>query len=75
MKLVVLQHPDEASNKKATAIIAELGLQQYQRWVGEDFTEHVGLNQLLENKASKVAVLYPADQAERLDAQDRKSVV
>lgn len=65
----MLQHPDEASNKKATAIIAELGLQQYQRWVGEDFTEHVGLNQLLENKASKVAVLYPADQAERLDAQ------
>jgi len=69
IKLVVLQHPDEASNKKATAIIAELGLQQYQRWVGEDFTGHDGLNQLLENKQGKLAVLYPAENAQKLDFQ------
>jgi tRNA-uridine aminocarboxypropyltransferase len=69
IKLVVLQHPDEASNKKATAIIAELGLQQYQRWVGEDFTGHDGLNQLLENKQGKLAVLYPAENAAKLDVQ------
>jgi len=69
IKLIVLQHPDEASNKKATAIIAELGLQQYQRWVGEDFTEHGELKQLLENKQGKLAVLYPADNAEKLDVQ------
>jgi len=62
-----LQHPDEASNKKATAIIAELGLQQYQRWVGEDFKEHDALNQLLENETGGVAVLYPTDGAEKLD--------
>ena len=69
IKLVVLQHPDEASNKKATAIIAELGLQQYQRWVGEDFTGHDGLNQLLENKKGNLAVLYPSEDAEELEVQ------
>ena len=75
VKLVVLQHPDEASNKKATAIIAELGLQQYQRWVGENFTEHAGLNQLLENKKGKVAVLYPAEHAQKLDDHDDLAVI
>jgi len=69
IKLVVLQHPDEVSNKKATAIIAELGLQQYQRWLGEDFTEHDGLNQLLEDKQGKLAVLYPTENAAKLDVQ------
>ena len=70
-----MQHPDEASNKKATAIIAELGLQQYQRWVGEDFTEHEGLNQLLQNKAGKIAILYPAEDAQKLNAQDNVQAI
>jgi len=75
VKLIVLQHPDEASNKKATAIIAELGLQQYQRWVGEDFTEHAGLNQLLENNSGKIAVLYPLEHAKKLDAQSSELMI
>ena len=75
MKIVVLQHPDEASNKKATAIIAELGLQQYQRWVGEDFTGHAGLNQLLENKEGQIGVLYPAEHAQKLDEQADMAVI
>lgn len=74
VKLIVLQHSDEASNKKATAIIAELGLQQYQRWVGEDFTEYEALNQLLQNKAGKIAILYPAEDAQKLNAQNSAQV-
>ncbi len=74
VKLIVLQHSDEASNKKATAIIAELGLQQYQRWVGEDFTEYEALNQLLQNKAGKIAILYPAEDAQKLNAQKSAQV-
>lgn len=66
VRLIVLQHPDEASNKKATAIIAELGLQQYQLWQGEDFTQHVGLSCLLADKKNKVGVLYPPEGAELL---------
>lgn len=66
VKLIVLQHPDEASNKKATAIIAELGLQQYQLWRGEDFTQHAELGRLLTDKANKLGILYPAEEAELL---------
>ena len=62
----VLQHPDETSNPKGSAIIAELGLKQYQCWVGEDFRLHEGLNELLSKNDSGVIVLYPADNAELL---------
>jgi len=34
IKTIVLQHPAEAKNAKASAIIAELGLEQYECWVG-----------------------------------------
>jgi len=63
LKVIVLQHPDEARHAKGSAIIAELGLQQYQCWVGEDFTQHAQLNALIENQADKIRVLYPAEQA------------
>ncbi len=59
----MLQHPDEVSNAKGTAIIAELGLQQYVSWKGEDFTRHQGLIELLADSAERVAILFPAENA------------
>ena len=73
VKIIVLQHPDEANNKKATAIIAELGLQQYQRWVGEDFTEHRELSALLDENQGRVAVLFPSESALPIMAQINES--
>lgn len=67
VSVIVLQHPDETNNPKGSAIIAELGLKQYQRWIGEDFSQHEALNQLLEQKASQTVMLFPADQAVELD--------
>jgi len=66
IEIIILQHPDEVSNPKGSAIIAKLGLQQYQCWVGEDFTDHRELNKLIENAAHEMLVLYPAEQAEDL---------
>jgi len=63
MFIYVLQHPEETGNPKGSAIIAELGLEQYQRWVGEDFKQHEGLNKLLNDKSGNLAVLYPAEGA------------
>jgi len=63
VSVIVLQHPDETNNPKGSAIIAELGLQQYQRWVGEDFRRHADLNRLLEQKGSAMAILFPSDLA------------
>jgi len=66
IKVIILQHPDEASNPKGSAIIAKLGLKQYQCWVGEDFTDHRELNKLIKSAADEMLVLYPAEQAEDL---------
>lgn len=67
IKIIVLQHRSEVSNPKGSAIIAELGLQKYQRWVADDFSNHEGLNALLTGHLSQVAVLYPTEGAEELN--------
>lgn len=63
----MLQHPEETANSKGSAIIAELGLQQYQRWIGENFSEFEPLDKLLKQEAGKIALLYPAESSLLLD--------
>ncbi|RDH82757.1 MAG: DTW domain-containing protein [endosymbiont of Galathealinum brachiosum] len=67
IKIVVLQHPDERNNPKGSAIIAELGLQKYQRWTAEDFSQHEEFNDFLIKHKSEVAVLYPSKDAIELN--------
>jgi len=66
IKVIVLQHPDESNNAKGSAIIAELGLKQYQRWIGEDFRQHAGLNACLQAFAHEILILYPSPHAQAL---------
>lgn len=70
VRVVVLQHPDESSHARGSAIIAELGLQQYTCWVGEDFTEHAPLQQLLQahenGRAGELVLVFPAEEARSL---------
>lgn len=63
VRVVVLQHPDESSHARGSAIIAELGLQQYTRWVGEDFSAHAPLQQLLQVHADELVLVFPAEHA------------
>lgn len=63
----MLQHAEETANSKGSAIIAELGLQQYQRWTGEDFRQFEPLEKLLTEEAGKIALLYPAESSYVLD--------
>lgn len=65
-RVVVLQHPDESSHARGSAIIAELGLQQYTRWVGEDFTVHAPLQQLLQDHGDELVLVFPAENARPL---------
>ncbi len=74
IKVIILQHPDEVSNPKGSAIIAKLGLQQYQCWVGEDFTDHEGLCGLLERSSEDILLLYPAEQAQELSVIQAEQV-
>jgi len=66
VRVVVLQHPDESSHARGSAIIAELGLQQYTCWVGEDFSAHAPLQQLLQAHADELVLVFPAEHARDL---------
>jgi DTW domain-containing protein YfiP len=61
INVYVLQHPDEIKNAKGTSIIASLYLQHYQSWVGEDFSQHKALLELVENQFGNTYVVYPND--------------
>ena len=74
IKIVVLQHPDEVNNPKGSAIIAELGLEKYQRWIAEDFSQHTELTDFLIKHKYEVAVLYPSENAIELNNKWLKKV-
>lgn len=74
IKVIILQHPDEVSNPKGSAIIAKLGLQQVECWVGEDFSEHADLNNLIKMATANMLVLYPSEQAENVALVDGQTV-
>jgi len=58
-----LQHKDEVRHPKGSAIIVDLSLQQCIRYVGEDFSSHQELNQILKQNLNKVFLVFPAEQA------------
>ena len=73
-----MQHKDEVRHPKGSAIIADLSLQQCIRYVGEDFSFHQELNQILKHNLNKVFVVFPTEQAmplslfkQRLDVEDK----
>ena len=59
MNIFVLQHSGETKNPKGTAVIASLSLQNYRCWVGEDFSRHEGLNQLIARNPENTFVVFP----------------
>lgn len=74
IKVIVLQHPDEVRNSKGSAILACLGLNNIECWVGESFVEHKGLQNLLKKPNNEVAILYPSTQAVGLSASTHNRV-
>ena len=73
-----MQHKDEVRHPKGSAIIADLSLQQCIRYVGEDFSFHQELNQILKHNLNKVFVVFPTEHAmplslfkQRLDVEDK----
>ena len=62
-KIVILQHKDEVRHPKGSAIIVDLSLQQCVRYVGEDFSSHQELNQILQQSSNKVFLVFPTENA------------
>ncbi|USD64466.1 DTW domain-containing protein [Vibrio sp. SCSIO 43136] len=67
LELIILQHPTEVGRAKGTAAILQLGLSHCKTFVGEDFSQHDELNQLLAEPDVTHWVLFPAEQANSLE--------
>ncbi len=59
LELIILQHPTEEHRPMGTARILTLSLSNSYHFVGEDFSQHEGLNQLLAEPEVEHFVLYP----------------
>ncbi|UBO75587.1 DTW domain-containing protein [Aeromonas rivuli] len=62
--LVILQHPSEVGHPKGTASLLAASLTEAQIWVGETFSEHPALMQLLATRPCYL--LWPDEQARPL---------
>ncbi len=66
-ELIILQHPTEVNRAKGTAKILTLSLTNSHNFVGEDFSTHTELNQLLDDRTYRHLLLYPSQNAISLD--------
>lgn len=70
-----MQHRDEVRHPKGSAIIADLSLKNCYRFVGEDFSSLLQLNQLLEDNASNTFLVFPTENALPLTSFRQKHVI
>lgn len=68
VRVVVLQHPSESKRPMGTAKILQLTLSRCELWVGEDFSQHPGLNALLQDEQTESLVLYPSEDSQPLES-------
>ena len=62
-ELWILQHPSEVKRAIGTARILTLSLPNARLWVGEDFSQHEEINQLLAEPGRRAWVVYPGEGA------------
>ncbi|ROV59430.1 DTW domain-containing protein [Vibrio ponticus] len=68
VELIILQHPSEAKRPMGTARILTLSLPNSHLFVGEDFSQHDQLNQLLSQQDVAHFVLYPGETSQEAQA-------
>ena len=67
VRVVLLQHPSESKKPMGTAKILQLSLSGCELWVGEDFSQHPELNDLLQDEKFESLVLYPNEYSQSLE--------
>lgn len=67
VRVVILQHPSESKKPMGTAKILQLSLSGCEIWVGEDFSQHPELNDLLQDEKFESLVLYPNEHSQSLE--------
>lgn len=74
IELIILQHSSEVHQPKGTARILSLSLKNSQILVGEDFSDHTQLNEMLNEAGVNTIVLYPSEQSVPLEQMVAKQV-
>ncbi|MDO6488396.1 tRNA-uridine aminocarboxypropyltransferase [Colwellia sp. 6_MG-2023] len=69
--LLVLQHPNEVKQSKGTVALLNGSLTSCKVLVGEDFTHHTELNEIL--ASHQVLLLYPGEHSQILSLPDKKN--
>ncbi|MEW6992561.1 tRNA-uridine aminocarboxypropyltransferase [Colwelliaceae bacterium 6441] len=67
--VVVLQHPSEEHQTKGTVKLLEQSLSSCQVFIGEDFSQHQGLIEVLNQYKRNTVLLYPSDKATVLQGE------
>ncbi|MDN3613382.1 tRNA-uridine aminocarboxypropyltransferase [Vibrio gallaecicus] len=79
VELIILQHPSEEHRPMGTARILSLSLSNSVTFVGEDFSDHVSLNELLAEQDVEHVILYPSDSSmevkEAVSANKRTRII
>lgn len=66
--VVVLQHPSEVKQSKGTLGLLAQSLSRCVVLVGEDFSQHAQLAQIIRDFGNRVSLLYPSEQANIIQA-------
>lgn len=64
-KVIILQHPNEAKHALNTAKIAQLSFTNSKLFIGEDFTNHSELNEIL--KKDECYLLFPTESSQSIE--------
>lgn len=67
IELIILQHPTETQRPMGTARILSLSLPYSRCFVGEDFTDHSELNELLADSQFQYWLIYPCESSVSLE--------
>lgn len=73
--VIILQHPSEVKQSKATVPLLAGSLEKCQVFIGENFDQDEALKHLLSQYDNQVALLYPSDTAQMILANEVNSSV
>ncbi len=68
-----MQHPSESKRPMGTAKILQLSLDRSDIWIGEDFSQHLALNALLQDEQTESLILYPSEHSQSLESVAKRN--
>lgn len=71
-QMIILQHPSESKHALNTVALMQKSFTNIKVFIGEDFSEHVELNALIDSHKTSIGLLYPNEASSLLN--DKRDV-